>query len=286
MILIADSGSTKTDWLIIAGQSSFFVKTTGLNPYFQTLQQVTSILTTELLPQLNQAVHFEAIYYYGTGITDDNKRNVLKQALTTTFGQTSIIEIESDMLGAARALFQSQSGIACILGTGSNSAFYNGNIINFQVPTWGFWLGDEGSGGHLGKTLVLAYVHDELPESLKKAFESKFGVILRSDLLETAYRKPFPNRYFASFTPFLSENQHDAFVQQLIRSAFSLFFEKYLCKYPNFSSTSIGFVGSVAFHFKHEISSVAKAFGHTNTLIFESKPIEMLGIYHSTIIEM
>lgn len=283
MILIADSGSTKTDWLLIGSNGRFSFQTEGFNPFYQTTDDIIAKFRTTLLPNLQQPQAITAIYYYGTGITDDSKRDILTKAFEQTVGKVPTIEIESDMLGAARALFQHQSGIACILGTGSNTAFYDGQKISFQVPTWGFWLGDEGSGGHLGKLLVLAYIHNELPNEIKNRFEAKFGILSRAELLETAYRKPFPNRYFASFTSFLSENKSEKFIQEkIIFQSFQLFFEKSLLKYPQFSSSTIGFVGSVGFYFQEFIQPILQEKGNKyEQAIFLKSPIERLRVFHN-----
>lgn len=281
MILIADSGSTKTDWLLVGPKDRFSFQTEGFNPFYQTTDDIIVNFRASLIPKLPQPPSISAIYYYGTGITDDSKRAVLAEAFEQTIGKVPTIEIESDMLGAARALFQHQSGIACILGTGSNTAYYDGRRISFQVPTWGFWLGDEGSGGHLGKLLVLAYIHQELPDEIKKRFEATFGVLSRAELLETAYRKPFPNRYFAGFTPFLSEYKSDKFIQEnIIGQSFRLFFEKSLLKYPPFSGSTIGFVGSIGFYFQEFINPILEEKGNTYMPIFLKSPIERLCVFH------
>jgi glucosamine kinase len=279
MKLIAESGSTKTDWRLITpdGQVSQY-KTVGFSPYYQTAENIAEELQKSLLPNLSETSVTE-IFYYGTGITNDEKAEVIKKAIRSVFPDIQTIEAHSDMLAAARALCGREAGIACILGTGSNSCFYDGSTISFQVPPLGFWLGDEGSGGSLGKQLILSYLHKELPEELRTKFNKRFGEKERLEIIENAYHKPFPNRYFASFSKFIFDNRQHPFLYQLVSNAFGLFFEKYLLKYPDYQKYKIHFTGSVAFYYSDILRRVAAEKGCTAGIIMES-PIAGLTLFH------
>jgi glucosamine kinase len=279
MKLIAESGSTKTDWRLITSDSQVSqYKTVGFNPYYQTAENIVEELQKSLLPNLSETSVTE-VFYYGTGITNDEKASVIKEAICSVFSGVQTIEAHSDMLAAARALCGREAGIACILGTGSNSCFYDGENIAFQVPPLGFWLGDEGSGGNLGKQLILSYLHKELPEELRQKFNKRFGEKDRLEIIENAYQKPFPNRYFAGFSKFIFDNRQHPFMYQLVSNAFGLFFEKYILKYPDYQQYKIHFTGSVAFYYSDILRRVATEKGCTAGIIMES-PIAGLTLFH------
>lgn len=281
MILIAESGSSKTDWRIITKNGVLQAKTIGLNPYYQTSNSIIEELEKNLLPTLPKDEGVSEVYYYGTGVTNEEKADIIRLAIKTLFPAVEITEIYSDMLAAARALCGREAGIACILGTGSNSCFYDGNTITFQVPPLGFWLGDEGSGAYLGKQLVLSYLHKEMPQDIREKFEKRFGAKDRLEILENAYQKPFPNRYFASFSKFIFDNRNHPFTFDLARNAFSLFFEKYLSKYPNMQEYPVHFTGSVAFYYSDILRRVANEKGFSIGRIMES-PIAGLTLFHKS----
>ena len=198
MILIADSGSTKTDWCI---GSSFTIQTKGINPFHQSEEVIQQILTNELLPQMPEEVLIDAIYFYGAGCTPE-KSPIIQRTLSHCFPQCTI-EVNSDLLGAARALCGKSPGIACILGTGSNSCFYDGQQITSNVSPLGYILGDEGSGAVLGKRLVGDCLKKQLPEHICHSFLDTFG-LTPAQIIEKVYRQPQANRFLASLTPFLS----------------------------------------------------------------------------------
>ncbi len=282
MKLIVESGSTKTNWLLLGNNNKpleYYSK--GINPYYESKDEIIFSQKDDL-SQLGDIAHkISEIYYYGTGITDDTKAKVVEEVLKFFFKNAIKFEINNDLIAAARALFGHKSGIACIFGTGSNSGLYDGNKISFQVPPLGFWLGDEGSGGHLGKQLILSYLHKEMPETLRTSFEATYGQKDRIEILNHAYKEAFPNRYFASFCPFLSAHISDDYVQNLVLKSFELFFQKYLLKYPNIEETNIGYVGSIAFTFESQLTKVANKYEFDTLKIIKS-PINSLGIFHNT----
>ncbi len=279
MILIAESGSTKTDWrLINKNKSVQKVQTAGFNPYFQSSEEIFLALQATLRPHIAEEVR--EVYYYGTGVTDEEKGAVMADAIRRVFPEALHIEAYSDVVAAARATLGDHQGIACILGTGSNSCFFDGQKIAFQVPPLGFWLGDEGSGGHLGKSLMLSYLHKEMPADLRQAFEESYGATDRITVIDHAYRQPFPNRYFASFSLFVKQHCRHPFMESLIRDSFRLFFEKYLVKYPGYQEYQVGFAGSIAFYFKDFLLKEIDEREMTAGKIIQS-PVEELVEYYS-----
>lgn len=281
MIVIAESGSTKTDWRIIGKEVHSF-ETLGLNPYFVNTQTITK----ELLPFLNHETPFqiEEVHFYGTGITDSSKGEIIAQGIRAALGRDLPVYTYSDVVAAARALFGDGEGLACILGTGSNSCFWDGQKISFQIPPLGFWLGDEGSGGHLGKSLLLSYLHKEMPQQIRQLFEETYGAKDRLEILNHAYQQEKPNRYFAQFCPFLHQNLSDPFCKELVEKSFQLFLEKYILKYPQLKEIPIGIVGSVAFHFKEALQYVFEQHQLSVSKIVQ-KPIDALVSYHQIILQ-
>jgi glucosamine kinase len=276
MILIAESGSTKTDWRLLDGKGTNF-RTSGLNPYFVDSDQIT-VETTPIFEQM-KGQEISEIHFYGTGITDDAKSAIVKIGILKALGSNVEIFTYSDVVAAARSLFGNKSGIACILGTGSNSCYWNGDKIAFQIPPLGFWLGDEGSGGNIGKLLVLDYLHKEMPKNIRNLFEEKYGILERTEILTRAYQQEKPNKYFASFSYFLYEYGNEIYCQSLIKKSFIEFLNKYLLKYPNLDSNHIGFVGSVAYYYSELLTEVCEANGISIEKIIES-PIEELVKFH------
>ncbi|PMD96060.1 N-acetylglucosamine kinase [Siphonobacter sp. BAB-5405] len=278
MQLIADSGSTKTDWRMLAADGSVSqARTVGFNPFYQTSEEIAKELSLSLKPKVTEPV--TEIFFYGAGVSGPEKAAIIQAGLSAVFPEATHIEAHSDMLGAARALCGREAGIACILGTGSNTCQVANGDIQYKVDTLGFWLGDEGSGGYLGKTLVQAYLHRELPEDLKLKFEKRYPTINRDTVLENAYQKPFPNRYFAGFSKFLFDNRTHPFAYQLAADAFRLFFDKYILKYPDYANYRVHLTGSVAFYYSDIIRRVAREKGVTIGVIMET-PIAGLTLYH------
>lgn len=262
--LIADSGSTKTDWqLTDANGSARAIHTDGVNPYYQTTGQIIDVLRMQLLPELN-GVAVSDVYFYGAGCSGPAVNLIVADALRAVLPGVQTVDVNSDMLGAARAAADREPGIVCILGTGSNACCYDGSEITRGIQSLGFWLGDEGSGGYLGKTLVRDFFQDRLPADLRDAFQSRYALD-RPTLLENAYQKPYPNRYFAQFTPFLSENSAHPHVVDLMADAFTLFLTTYVRRFPEADAWPVHFVGSVAHYFakplQRTVSSLNLAMG-------------------------
>lgn len=260
MRLLADSGSTKTDWRLLADdQSSRQLSTDGINPYFETTEAIVEKLNHQLTPSL-EAEQVIDIHYFGTGCNSPASCGTVADALRTIFPALQTVEVDSDMVGAARGAGGHEPGIVCILGTGSNACYYDGRQITRSAQSLGFWLGDEGSGGYLGKTLVRDFFQQRLPDDLLTLFDERYQLD-RPTLLENAYRKPFPNRYFAAFTPFLSDNIDHPYVQNLVSDAFRQFLTIYVCKFPEHKLWPIHFVGSVAFYFSTQLIQAVQEVG-------------------------
>jgi len=276
--LIADSGSTKTDWMVASpGKSPFRLHSGGLNPFYQTKEEITDILEKEVFPYITSSI--DQVFFYGAGCADKKTSRPVYDALADTVPSAEIIEVASDMLAAARGLCGNDPGIACILGTGANNAFYDGNTIVHSIGSLGFWLGDEGSGSYLGKTLLVHFLQNELPEELHTQFETAYPGTNRLAVLEKVYRQPFPNRYFAAFSHFISKNIQHPFIYKLVHDAFTLFTEKYILKHQDAESYPIHFTGSVAFYYKDILKSVLESKNLTAGKILKS-PMEALFDYH------
>ena len=277
MILIADSGSTKTDWRLIAPDGLVAqAKTVGFNPYYQSTEDIFSSLEGSLLPQLNGQKPGE-IFFYGAGCGDEAKRKIVADALLQAFPE-SVVTVQHDLIAAARALCRHEPGIACILGTGSNSCLYNGREIVQNIPPLGFILGDEGSGAYLGKRIIQAFLRQELPEDLQENFAKRYKVT-KEDILDKVYAQPFPNRYMATFAKYLFDKRRHPAVYPLIHQSFTDFFDKSVCRYPGYSELPVHFVGSIAFYFGDILRKIARERQIRVQHILEN-PIAGLTLYH------
>lgn len=278
MILIADSGSTKTDWCVVEqGQAVQQISTRGTNPFFQSEEEMSREVATALLPQLKERT-LEAVYFYGAGCAFPDKIETVHRVLSRHLHVGGSIDVNSDMLAAARALCGHQPGIACIMGTGSNSCFYDGKEIVSNVSPLGFILGDEGSGAVLGKLLVGDLLKNQLPAALKEKFLSQFG-LTAADIIDRVYRQPFPNRFLASLSPFLVQNLHEPGIRALVLGSFRSFLERNVKQY-DYRHHPAHFIGSVAFHYQELLHEAAQQAGIPIGTILKS-PMEGLIHYHN-----
>jgi len=247
MILIADSGSTKTFWAVVDQQEDFTtIQTQGLNPYFTTPEQTHEIILRELVPDID-CQQVSAIHFYGAGCSTEKYNNRIRDQLHRFF-PAARIDVHHDILGAARALFGNKRGIACILGTGSNSCYYDGSDIHSPIPSLGYLFGDEGAGSYLGKKFLSTYLKEELPEEIRCAFDRQYHYKLE-DILTALYSKPFPNRFLASFSLFLHPMRDHPFIHDLICCSFLDFIKSHIFHYDHTTSYPIGFIGSIAFYY-------------------------------------
>ena len=276
MILVADSGSSKTDWVLIDNNKQHTLyNSIGLNPYFtdsaKVAEVVKSILPKEFLHEIDN------VFFYGAGCANSEKSDIIKSGIQLVIKDAKVY-VESDLLGAARALFKNNKGIAVILGTGSNAGFYNGKNISKTFGSFGYILGDEGSGAYLGLGLLKSYLNHEIPETISQKLELQYK-LSKTEILENVYKKPFPNRYLAGFTKFLKENIDDEFIYTLIYNSFLIFFIQQIGKYDKNETGHIRFTGSVAFYFKEILQKVASHLNYKVDVILE-KPIDELVKYH------
>jgi N-acetylglucosamine kinase-like BadF-type ATPase len=278
MILIADSGSTKTYWRAIRNRTIVNeIKTAGINPYFQSEEDIALHIGNEVVPQLNLRMEtIRAVYFYGAGCVYD-KVAVMQRAIARSM-PVAIIEVNTDLLAAARALCNAEPGIVCILGTGSNSCFYDGRQIVRNVSPLGFILGDEGSGADLGKHLVGDLMKDMMPPALKDKFLSQYGLTL-PEIIERVYRQPYPNRFLAGLSPFLLQNLHEPSIRELTLNCFKSFFARNVAKY-DYRRYKVHFTGSVAFHFKDILNEAAREAG-IRIGVVTCSPTDGLVIYHA-----
>jgi N-acetylglucosamine kinase-like BadF-type ATPase len=281
MVLIADSGSTKTSWrLIMPNETIVQAHTVGISPYYQNVASIMQTLNELCYGQLQPSIHsnkeISQIYFYGTGCSTPERCQIVADALTQTFPHAKT-EIYTDILGAARGLCGTEKGIACILGTGSNSTLYDGKGITKSTVNLGFWLGDEGSGGYLGRQIVTDFLNQEMPENLYQLFAKRYS-LSRNEVLDHVY-KPFPNRYFASFSKFIFDHLREAYCYELVYKAFDLFFQRHVCKFENYINYKVHFTGSVAFYYANVLRQVANDKGITLKNIVE-EPAAGLVLYH------
>lgn len=280
MILIADSGSTKTDWGFFNTTADVqALRTAGINPCHQTTDQIREIIENELLPQarLVDRSQVSRVFYYGAGCATPAICGTMQNLLHDFFPQADVT-VASDMLGAARALCGHSEGVACVLGTGSNSCLYDGKDIVGQVPSLGYILGDEGSSAALGRRLLSDCLKRQLPESLSREFMERHDLNMDT-ILENVYRKPLPNLFLAGFTPFLAEKRDVPEVHKLIVQCFSEFFTRNVISYHR-PWLPVHFVGSVANNFARELTESADMLGMRVGNIMAA-PLKGLVEYHS-----
>ena len=285
MILIAASGSTKVHWCLVtaSGQCSD-VFTDGINPLFQTTIAMQNSISNQLLPQIAPllwAGTLTHVFFYGAGCTPE-KKVFVQRALEGVFKKAEV-QVESDMLGAARGLLGRNAGVACILGTGSGSCFYNGSTIEWCVPSLGYILGDEGSAAVLGKRLVGDLLKNQLSDDLKETFFREQETSM-ADIIEKVYRQPFPNRFLARLSLFCADHIDDPRIHALVYDHFVQFIRRNLVQYFKHSEFSlqdsaVGFVGSIAYYYKPVLEEAMKAEGLPLGTILKD-PIEGLKEYH------
>lgn len=275
--LIADSGATKAEWCLIGKDRRKTIFTQGISPYFLSTVQIKELLLKELLPKLRDA-GINEIYYYGTGCANPENAKSVQKALQSVFPD-SRVKVTHDLMGAAKALCGDGKGIACILGTGSNSCYYNGKKIVNNSPGLGYVLGDEGSGAYLGKKVVQYYLYDTFDEELRGRFDLTYTTN-KTEILENVYKKPLPNRYLAGFARFLAENRGHYMIENIIEDGLNDFFFTHLCKYKEAWRMPIHFTGGVSFGFRDVIQQLCESYEFELGKIIKN-PMVGLTDYHS-----
>lgn len=279
MILIADSGGSKTDWRLVLQDGKIEqASSPGFNPYYQPIEDLKKIVQEILLPKIPKNEKVKEIYFYGAGVSSEKNQLSIKTAFLEFFPQSQI-EIGWDLLAAARALCGNEPGIACIMGTGSNSCLYDGKNIIDNVANLGWILADEGSGANIGRKFLVDYLRKKLPDNLAKQFHARFP-LSREEFLEKVYQQEKPSAFLASFARFIFQHLKEPYCYQLIYSSFAEFYENNVMKYENYQNLKVHFTGSIAFYFSDILRQVANDKGITVKNILEG-PIAGLTLYHT-----
>jgi len=278
-VIIADSGSTKTDWILLQGSKIIKeVKTIGFNPYFQTKDQIALEVLNHLKPHIHDFLHqVTELHYYGTGCSTAENCKLVEDCLMLTLDVPKV-NVSHDLLAAARALCKREWGIASILGTGSNSCLYDGKDILENVPSTGYLWSDYGGGSQIGKTFIREYFEETLPSELAAAFE-KAGYN-REVILNNVYKKSVPGKYLASVSHFVSKHLEHPFVNKVLVECFDSFFAQQISKYTHSKKYKVHTVGSIGYYYKDLIAQVAKKHGYEIGNVIQS-PIEGLIQYHA-----
>lgn len=276
MILVADSGSTKTDWRLVNddGSTSTF-QTIGFNPYFITSASVLNELTSSKLVDIKNDV--KQVFFYGAGCSTEANCKVIFNPFSTFFNNARV-EVEHDMLAAARATCGKEKGMVGILGTGSNSCLYNGINIVENVAALGYLLGDNGSGADIGKTFIKAFLGRELPVAVEEDFNRQYK-LKTTDILDAVYKQALPNRFLAGFSLFVFQHLNNSYIQHMVERRFELFFEKNICKYSDFENNTLHLVGSIASVYQEVFEKVAEKYNVKIGKVIK-QPIDELVKYH------
>jgi N-acetylglucosamine kinase-like BadF-type ATPase len=277
MILVADSGSTNTNWCLLKPKKEiFYFDTEGYNPYFVSIGHIVESLKNNL-PKNIDALKISEIYFYGAGCFDD-KIDIIKNALQQIFIAANI-QVGLDLLGSAKSVLGDKSGFAAILGTGTNSCIYDGNKIIANIDSLGYLLGDEGSGFYIGRKLLGDYIRAYMPVAVRDEFFKVYG-LSREDIMDRIYSEKLPNRFCAGFTQFISDSVADiAYTHQLVKNAFIDFFECLVTKYENYDQYTFNCTGSIGFAFKNILEETASLYKMKIGAIIKT-PIEGLAQYH------
>jgi len=280
-LLLVESGSTKTDWCLLQkGKKTVHFKTSGINPNLQRPADIELLLANEL--QWNSKKHHaDAIAYYGAGTGSDAKKKELQGILRKFFGIKQV-DVQCDMTAAARALCGDKKGVVSILGTGSNSCYYNGKKIAEKLPSLGYIAGDEGSGNYIGKRVLQYYAYNTFDAELKMAFEQLYGNDLPA-IIHKLYHEPFPNRYLATFVALLVQNRGHFMVENIIEDSLNEFFRHHILKYRQSWKLPLYFTGSVAYEFEDVLSQLCHQYELELGKI-EKSPIDSLVKYHKNLL--
>jgi N-acetylglucosamine kinase-like BadF-type ATPase len=279
MILIADSGASKTDWACVSRETKAVIRfgSQGYNPNYITGEQIVEDIRKNL-PEDFPTLDVTEIYFYGAGVTE-LQYPFMRETLKKVFTQAQKVFIAMDTLASCRALLQAEPGFAAIMGTGSNSCLYDGCNEGLNVDSCGFILGDEGSGANLGKRMITDYIRRNMPEKVYKEVGAALGKN-NDELLDQIYTKPFPNRYCAQYAKFIAQHlDFDPYFPNLVTDAFRQFFLLIVTHYPDYQKYTFNAVGSVAYYFKPLLQKVVEEFGMKMGVILQA-PMEGLIQYH------
>ena len=278
MILVADSGSTKCDWLIISSDMTMQeTHTIGFNPLFHTSDFIQEELRKNDV--LNKLAHSVSnVYFYGAGCSSDARKKVIRDGLKNVFTETQNITVDHDLAGAALATTHGEPGITCILGTGSNACFYDGESVHRGVSALGYILGDEGSGTYFGKQMLSDWLYHKMPSELADKFEEIYG-LTKDGIFNSVYSQPNANVYLASFMKFAFDHRSHSYFHEMLYQGFARFAAIHIWCFDNFRAVPVHFVGSIAYYFKEVLQEVARNHRFTLGKIVQ-RPIEPLAHYH------
>jgi len=281
MILIADSGSTKCDWVLTEkGKNEQHFTTIGFNPIFIKEAQIAEHIRANEL--FNFADSVKEIFFYGASCSSDEKQKIITTGLQSVFRKAKIT-VKHDLDGAAFATCQGKPGIACILGTGSNGCYFDGNTVSQLRPALGFILGDEGSGAYFGKILLRKYLYHQLSDNLCQAFNNQF-TFDKEQIIDRVYSGERPNTFLAGFMSFLGEHKKEKFVSEMIANGLKDFMQTHVCCYLNYRELPVHFVGSIAFYFEDILRHVAKDLD-VHVGMITKRPVEGLVKYHLSLVD-
>ncbi len=279
MILIADSGSTKCDWVVLNNQGEVVMRpfTMGFNPYFHSDSIISTAIkqNQELYAICDEVTH---IFFYGAGCSSPDLCDTVKRALRVIFENAEIL-VDHDLIAAAYATYTGEPAIACILGTGSNSCFFDGEGVREEVPALGYKLGDEGSGSYFGKKLLAMFLYKQLPAHIHEAFEKKYGLTMKT-VIENVYNRPHANVYLASFVRFISDYKNEEPFQTILKEGMKEFMKTHVCCFSEHKEVPVHFIGSVAYYYQEAIQAAAGELGITLGQIIR-KPIDNIVSYHT-----
>lgn len=278
MIIVADSGSTKCDWLILDQNGNREkTHTMGFNPFFHSSDLIYEKLSEnpELIASKSDITH---VYFYGAGCSSAQRNAIIELGLKRFFSSAIEIQVDHDLVGAALSTTKGEAGIACIIGTGSNSCFFDGLKVHESVPALGYILGDEGSGSYFGKILLSNFLYNRLPKDIHEKLKDTYG-LTKEGIFENTYNKPNANVYLASFMRFVSDHREHPFFRDMIYRGLSTFVNIHVWCFDNFREVPVHFVGSVAYYFREVLEEVAS--NHRFKIgNIEKRPVEPLSDYH------
>jgi len=278
MILIADSGSTKTSWVLADGNKAIqHIETSGYNPYYYKDEGLFNTLKKELTPQLISS-NIKKISFYGSGCSSEANCTMVKSALSQLFSKC-FIEVNHDLYGAALALLHNNRGIACILGTGSNSCYWDGNMVVNNVPSVGYLLGDEGSGTYIGKLILKGILEEKAPLEIRNAFYLQHNITFEG-VLNIIYNETHPNRFISKVSIFAEKNINNKWVRNTVKQSFIDFIDNQIKQYNGYQNMEVSFTGSVAHYYKKILLETCEEYDIKTGIILKD-PIGGLFKYHT-----
>lgn len=277
MFFVVESGSTKSDWVLIDNKNNqTFYSTMGFNPYFHSSDLIESeLMGHEEIYRL--APEVKGVFFYGAGCSSSQMNEIVAAGLRRVFKNATVL-VEHDLLACAYSTYRGVPVISCIIGTGSNSCYFDGQNLSEEVPALGYVLGDEGSGSYFGKQLLAAFLYHKLSPEIEKDFVSSYALD-KDTIVDKVYREPNANVFIASFMPFIYKHKSDAFIRKMLVEGFKRFIDVHVTCYPNYTQTEINFVGSISALFEEELKEAASSFGLTVGAIIR-RPVDALVNYH------